>query len=255
MVVTRPEPDRAVPKADPTSGVPLYLQVERSLEQRIAAGEWRPGEQIPNEAKLGALYDVSRVTMRQAVTRLVQRGMLVREQGRGTFVRDLSLIAGSRRVTSFTTELGELGVKAGSHVLVHEVTTAARAQVAEPLNLEDDARVLCLRRLRTADGTPIGLQTCVLALERFPGLEQLDFEDRSLYATLEEVYGVVALEAYETFTVGGAGPDDAGLLRVPEGSYVFNVERASFDSIGPFEHVRSVMRGDRYKVRLVLRRT
>lgn len=62
------------------------------------------------------------------------------------------------------------------------------------------------------------------------------------------------MEAFETFTVGGAEAVDAETLQVPCGSYVFNVERLSFDSTGPFEYVRSVMRGDRYQIRLVLRR-
>jgi GntR family transcriptional regulator len=254
MAANNKEAAAAVSHVDQASGVPLYLQVERILAHRIESGEWHPGEQIPNETKLCAQYGLSRVTMRQAVARLVSRGLLAREQGRGTFVRDPSLIAGSRRVTSFTAELEELGIKAGGHVLSHEVTTAARAAAVERLRLPDDANVLSLRRVRTGNGAPIGLQTCVLPLDRFPGLENLDFEGRSLYATLEEIYGVVAVEAFETFTVGGAEAVDAETLQVPCGSYVFNVERLSFDSTGPFEYVRSVMRGDRYQIRLVLRR-
>jgi GntR family transcriptional regulator len=192
--------------------------------------------------------------MRQAVARLVRRGLLAREQGRGTFVRDQSLIAGSRGVTSFSTELDALGVKAGSHVLSARVISAVLAG-ATSLQLDDGARVLQLRRLRTGNGKPMGIQTCLLPLDRFPDLDKIDFENRSLYATLEEMYGVVAVEAYETFTVGGAELDDAKTLGVEAASHVVQVERISFDSVGPFEQVKSVMRGDRYQIRLVLRKS
>jgi GntR family transcriptional regulator len=252
----KPQKENPSPRwLDQTSGVPLYLQVERSLGQRIDSGEWHQGEQIPTEDQLCAIYGVSRVTMREAVARLVQRGLLAREQGRGTFVRDPSLIAGTRGVTSFTTELAELGIEAGARVVHHEVTTAARAHVAEQLQLEEHAPVLLLQRLRTGNGAPIGIQTSHLPLDRFSGLEELDFEDRSLYATLEEIYGVVPTEAFETFTVGGAEGLAAKELRLDKGSHVFIVERLSFDSVGAFEYTTSVMRGNRYRIRLVLRRT
>jgi GntR family transcriptional regulator len=101
----------------------------------------------------------------------------------------------------------------------------------------------------------MGIQTCLLPLDRFPDLDKIDFENRSLYATLEEMYGVVAVEAYETFTVGGAELDDAKTLGVEAASHVVQVERISFDSVGPFEQVKSVMRGDRYQIRLVLRKS
>lgn len=253
MAVEKNKRKPVVTWLDQTSGVPLYMQIERILGEQIESGKLQPGTQIPNESDLCDSYGVSRITMRQAVARLVQRGLLAREQGRGTFVRDQSLIAGSRGVTSFSAELDALGVKAGSHVLSARVTSAALAG-ATSLRIDDDARVFRLRRLRTGNGAPMGIQTSLLPLDRFPDLDQIDFEDRSLYATLEETYGVVAMEAYETFTVGGAGNDDAQILGVEAESHVVQVERISFDSVGPFEQVKSVMRGDRYQIHLVLRK-
>lgn len=238
---------------DPTSGVPLYLQVERSLQQRIDAGEWLPGGRLPTEGELGTAYGVSRVTVRQALARLVDRGVLVREQGRGTFVRDTSLTAGARGVTSFTAELADLGHTSGAKVLEQGVVTAAAAAVPGELGLAGDAELLRLRRLRTDDGRPVGVQTALLPVERFPGIAALEFADRSLYQTLKEEYGLVPREAIETFTVGGVLGEDAPTLGVAPGAHAFYVERLTFDAHGPFEYVRSVMRGDRYRVRLALR--
>ncbi|WP_067183860.1 GntR family transcriptional regulator [Microtetraspora niveoalba] len=238
---------------DPTSGVPLYLQVERDLQQRIDEGEWRAGGRLPTEEELGKAYGVSRVTVRQALARLVDRGALVREQGRGTFVRDTSLTAGARGVTSFTAELADLGHTSGGRVLEQDVVTAEEAALPPEMALPPDAPVLRLRRLRTDGSRPVGVQTALLPLERFPGIAELDFTDRSLYQVLKDTYGLVPREAIETFTVGGVLDEDATTLGVTPGAHAFYVERLTFDAHGPFEYVRSVMRGDRYRVRLALR--
>ncbi|GAA3471245.1 GntR family transcriptional regulator [Nonomuraea roseola] len=238
---------------DPTSGVPLYLQVERSLRHRIDAEEWLPGAQLPTEDELGKAYGVSRVTIRQALARLVDRGVLVREQGRGTFVRDTSLTAGARGVTSFTAELAGLGHPSGARVLEQSVLPAADCDLPKEMGLGPGDLLLRLRRLRTDTARPVGVQTALLPLERFPGLDRLDFTDRSLYQTLRETYGLVPREAIETFTVGGVLDEDAPTLGVAPGAHAFYVERLTFDAHGPFEYVRSVMRGDRYQIRLALR--
>ena len=254
MAVTSSTHDR-VPRflLDAESGVPLYLQVERSLQQRLDQGEWQPGEQVPTEGEMCRDYGVSRVTLRQALARLVDRGLLTRERGRGTFVRNTSLTAGARGVTSFTTELAHLGMDAGAKLLSRRVLPAGEADVADVLQLDEHAPVLELRRLRTGAGQPMGVQTSLLPLDRFPGLELTDLDDRSLYATLRDRYGLVPVEAVETFTVSGVPEAVATILDVPAGAPAFHVERLTLDVHGPFEHVRSLMRGDRYRVRLVLR--
>ncbi|MFF3671189.1 GntR family transcriptional regulator [Microtetraspora malaysiensis] len=238
---------------DPSSGLPLYLQVERALQQRIDDGEWLPGAQLPTEGELGKVYGVSRVTIRQALARLVDRGMLVREQGRGTFVRDTSLTAGTRGVTSFTAELAGLGHRSGSQILEQRVVSASACDLPKEVGLGPADRLLLLRRLRTDSAKPVGVQTALLPLDRFPGLDELDLGGRSLYETLRETYGLVPREALETFTVGGVLAEDAPMLGVEPGAHAFYVERLTFDAHGPFEYVRSVMRGDRYQVRLALR--
>ncbi|HTW98960.1 MAG TPA: GntR family transcriptional regulator, partial [Acidimicrobiales bacterium] len=157
-----------------------------------------------------------------------------------------------RGVTSFTADLAEMGFKAGSVVLERNVLTAAAAEVSEVLELDPDAPVVRWRRLRTGDGDPIGLQTSVLPLTRFPGLEDVDLEERSLYGVLFERYGFLPTKAVDTYTVGLLRARDAKLLKVDANTPAFLVERLTLGADGPLEHTRSVMRGDRYCVRLVL---
>jgi GntR family transcriptional regulator len=237
---------------DHRSGVPLYMQVEGSLRRRITSGEWAAGEQIPTEDKLCTAYGVSRITVRQAMSKLIADGLVVQERGRGRFVRDKSLVARERGVTSFTDELLEMGLKPGSVVLERRVLRAEKAGVVEVLRLEPHDFVVRWKRLRTADNEPMGLQTSILPLRRLPGLEEIDLDGRSLYSVLFEHYGLLGVEAVDTYTVSTVGSGDAKLLKVATGSPAFMVERLTSATEGPVEYTRSVMRGDRYRVRLTL---
>jgi GntR family transcriptional regulator len=237
---------------DPSTGVPLHKQIEDDLHRRIGVGEWRSGERIPGEEQLCEAYRVSRITVRQAIGRLVHRGLLTRERGRGTFVRDAALTAGARHVTSFTTELAGLGLVAGAKVLEVGLVPADEP-TALALALSEEEPVIRLHRLRLGDGKPIGVQTSYLPAARFPDLTGMDIGDRSLYGVLRAEFGVAPTEAVEVFTVGQIKGRDATLLEVAPRACGFFVERVTYDQLGAFERVVSVMRGDRYRIRFVLR--
>jgi len=231
---------------------PLYRQVEVALRDRILQGEWSHGAKIPSEEQLCKDYGVSRVTMRQAIRTLVDDGYLERGRGRGTFVREPTLTAGVRGLNSFSEEMRALGLDPGGRVLSIEVVRAEEA-VAERLDIEIDDSVVQIRRLRTGDGRPIGVQTSSLPAKRFPGLEREDLNDRSLYAVLAEKYGVWMTEAHETFWVAKVGKADADLLQVGRGACAFRVERVAVDDTAAIEFTASLMRGDRYRMQWVLR--
>lgn len=231
---------------------PLYHQLERVLRERILSGEWSAGSQIPTEEQLCELYDVSRVTIRQAVRNLVEDGYLERGRGRGTFVREPILTAGERGLRSFSEEMRALGLTPGATVL-NVASEIADETVSERLQLAAGAKVARIRRLRTGDGRPIGLQTSYLPLERFPDLTEADLADHSLYDLLRRRYGVVAHEARETFWVAKVPRAEARLLQVETGAPAFRVERVACDAEGPFEFTTSLMRGDRYRIQWVLK--
>jgi GntR family transcriptional regulator len=235
-----------------SSPLPLYHQVEVDMRQRIESGEWPRGEQIPTEADLCKIYGASRVTIREAVRRLTDDGLLVRRRGSGTFVREARITAGTRGLTSFTEEMAALGLHGDSRVLSVSVQ-ACHSPVSDRLRLNPGAEVVAIRRLRLADGMPMGIQCAYLPADRFPGLDKLDLGGGSLYATLADRYGVVPVEAEETFEVAPVRAADARLLQTTAGACGFRVERLTFDQHGAFEFVTSIMRGDRYRVRIGLR--
>jgi GntR family transcriptional regulator len=231
---------------------PLYIQIEEDIRRRIETGEWLAGTRLPSEQQLCDLYRVSRITVRQAVRNLADRGVLALSRGRGTFVRDMTLTAGARGLTSFTQEMQLLGRRGGSRVLSLGLA-AAEERVARELKIPVGRTIVILRRLRLADGQPLGLQTAHLPADLVPGLETLDFSRGSLYDVLREHYGLVPREAVETFRVERVSGEEAELLDLRRGECAFAVSRITSGEDGPFEFTSSIMSGRDYQVRLVLR--
>lgn len=235
------KPDRRRPE-------PLWHQAEQALRALITEGEWQDGDQLPNETRLTEMLEVSRITVRHALRRLEEAGLLRREHGRGTFVRRSTIVAGIRGLTSFTDEMTNLGEVIGTRA-TEGSEVAADEEVAEALQLAIGDPVVRLRRLRLGNGNPIGVQTAYLPVDRVPGFLPLQGELASLYNTLRDRYGIVPTEADELYRVGAVEAGDAGLLEVGAGTAAFIVRRTTFDASGPFEYVQSTMRADRYEIR------
>jgi GntR family transcriptional regulator, N-acetylglucosamine utilization regulator len=238
-------------RVDVSAPVPYYLQISESMRARIVSGEWPWGSQIPTETELCAVYDVSRITIRQALALLVRDGLLVRGRGKGTFVREPRLTAAPRTVSSFSTELRELGMKPGAHILDSK-TVAADPEIAAEMGVDVGAELISVRRLRTADDRPIGIQETLLDASRFESLLKVLGESASLYEVLKDYYGVVATGAVEVFKATAVGRADAKLLDCKVGQPAFEVTRLTFDENGIFERTSSVLHGERYQIRIAL---
>jgi GntR family transcriptional regulator len=231
---------------------PLYHQLRTALQRDIEAGRWQPGEQLPTENDLIARYRVSKITVRQALRELSNLGYIGREQGRGTFVQRPPLEEGPRELTSFTDEMRHHGLAAKSQVLEQGVTAAA-PDVAERLEVDAGSPVFRLRRLRFADGEPMGLQTAYVPMTSVPGIADLPFDSASLYDVFRTRYNLYPASAKETHVAVLVGSEEASLLRASAGSPALAAERITYLSDGkPLEFVKSIMRGDRYKIVLDL---
>jgi GntR family transcriptional regulator len=237
-------PDRSRPE-------PLWHQAVQTLSATIEEGIWSPGEQLPGEQQLCEMLGVSRITVRHALRELEARGLILREQGRGTFVRSSRLVAGSDRVTSFSGDMRTLGLTPGSRLLDGR-RVLADARTASALELREPGEVLVLERLRTGDGEPVGIQTTHLRGELVPGLDPRDIGDGSLYELLAERFGLVADLASEVYRVGTATAEDADRLAIAEGSPVFVVIRIASANGRPFEFTTSRMRADRFEIRTAI---
>ncbi len=237
---------------DRASPVPLYHQLRVIFQRNIEAGEWQPDFQIPTEDSIAAQYRVSKVTVRQALKQLSDEGLLRREQGRGTFVSRPKVEQGPRKLTSFSEEMQQRGLRASSRVLEQEITPAGD-QIAERLAIPSADPVFRLKRLRLANDEPMGIQTLYVPMRLVPGIERYDFANLSLYEVLNGRYGLKPARAREEHFAVALERNDGDLLGLEAGSPALGAERLAFREDGtPIELTLSVMRGDRYKIVLNL---
>ncbi|MCW2271946.1 HTH-type transcriptional regulator FrlR [compost metagenome] len=207
--------------------LPLYQRLRDEIVAKIAVGEWLPGEAIPTEAELTRSYGVAVGTVRKAVDTLVSEGLLLRAQGRGTFVRrpnfDGSLFRFFRQVNAS----GESQVP--QSLILTRTQEPPPAQVRQALNLAVGETTLCLERLRLIEGQPLLHEQIWLPAAKFGPLLAIDLSDFGtlLYPFYEEHCGMRVASARETLTVTSADEALAGVLQVAVDSPVVVVERVA----------------------------
>ncbi|MEU8803583.1 GntR family transcriptional regulator [Spirillospora sp. NPDC048819] len=209
------------------------------------------GDALPSERRLADELGVSRPTLRQAIDGLVAEGLLDRRHGSGTYVAE-PRIAVSLTMTSFTEDMIRRGMKPGGRVLSFRIETAG-ARIGRRLALSPSEEVFTIRRLRLADGTTMAIETLYLPRSLMPGLRRHDLEGRSFYDLLRG-NGVAIASGTETIEPTVTTAEEAAELDVPVHTPAFLFERITKDENGrPLEYVRSVYRGDRYRLELDLR--
>lgn len=235
---------------DPGSPVPKYLQLREILLDLIDRGEPPVGAAIPSERELCRRFGLSRMTVRQAVDRLVAEGRLQRVAGKGTFVARPK-IEMSLPLTSFSEDMRARGMVPGSRELDRRIVPAG-ARLSRELGIRQGDPVHLLARLRTADGEPICIERTHIPAALAPGLDAHDLTDRSLHALLETEYGLVPDGGELTIDAAIAEPEDADLLRLPRGGAVLLLRRRSFAGGAVVELNASTYRADRYQLRTAL---
>lgn len=210
----------------------------------LVGHELSAGEKIPSERELCERFGVSRMTVRQAVDGLVNDGILVRKQGRGTFVAhqkmDLQL-----RITSFGQEMRMRGMVPSTRVLACE-ETEADASIASSLALSRDIRVYSIRRLRYANGIPMCIEHSWLPVAPLPGFIEPS-PPESIYQELQ-LRGWGPTWGEDNIESVNLSAPDARLLEVPEGASGLVVSRRTFAEDIPIDLTISRYRGDRYKL-------
>ncbi|MEV7025502.1 GntR family transcriptional regulator [Kitasatospora sp. NPDC093558] len=212
-------------------GQALYKQVAREMRKAIARGTWRPGEQIPTEDKLTALYQVSRPTVRQAVAELRADGLLDVQQGRGTFVRGPqpepeATILVERTVLCFG---DQYHCPAGWHDAEEPTVYRVRLEpsAAELLNTEEGEAAYLVQRLYTHESSGIRARyTALLPMEQITGTllaHQPEVFNTDAYAALAAAHG--AIEWREGVSARMPNPDERAALHVPEGVPVLVSQR------------------------------
>lgn len=231
---------------DKDSPIPLYYQIRTIIEEQIDSGRWKPGMQVPSERELCEQFQVSRITVRQALSALVQQGQLRRQQGRGTFVASPRIEQRLHRLTGFTQDMRGRGQRPGARILQKEIAPAPYP-VARALELEVGEPVVLLKRLRLSDDEPVAIETAHLPDALCPGLMDDIVEDGSLYAVLANQFDIIPTRAEQQVEAVLCPAAEAKVLGVQKGAPMLHMYRVTYSSDGvPFEYTESFYRGDRY---------
>ncbi|MEF2277326.1 GntR family transcriptional regulator [Deinococcus sp. YIM 134068] len=233
---------------NPESATPVYVQVAQGLAARIEAGAIERGSALPAERDLASALGVSRVTVRQGLALLAQRGLLTRRHGSGTFVNPPSQAASAPRslglLTGFSEDVRSRGGTPGARVLAFECARPT-PQEAMTLALSPTDGVYRVRRLRTADGEPLAVEESTLPAATVGPLTEEDVTDASLYALLR-ARGLSPVRGVRHLRAVNADRQLARWLGVPTGAALLATERVSWTVGGrPVEHARAHYRGDR----------
>ena len=231
---------------DKMSHVPIYVQIEEEIKHKILLGEYQEGEAIPSERDLTEIFNVSRMTVRQAINNLVTSGLLYREKGRGTFVSSPKLEQSLNSLTSFTEDMLSRGYKPSSKILVFEKHIPSN-EIAKDLLLDEGEEVYLVMRIRNADEIPMAIERTYIPVKLFPNLDEEKL-DGSFYRLVEMDYGYKIGHAIQELEAALVKKEDRKYLQLKEKAVVLVMKRMSYLSDNrPFELVLSSYRADRYK--------
>lgn len=207
---------------------PLYRQIKTLILQALAAGEWRPGEALPSEMELASRFNVSQGTVRKALDEIAAENLVVRRQGKGTFVASHTDPRSFFRFLRLLPLTGEPGHPRS--VPIECWRAKAGAEASRMLGVEPGTSIIMLRRVLTFSGAPTVLDEIFLPGEHFQGLtlEMLQQHDGSLYSLFEARFGVRMVRAQERLRAVAADREAAKVLGVAEGSPLLSVERITY---------------------------
>lgn len=236
--------------------VPLYHQIQQLIRHRVAKNQYSPGAQIPSEHELCRELKVSRITVREALRELVREGMLLKVQGKGTFVSpDAATPLPPIKYTGTLEDIYE-------RVLKLDVVDVEMSRVPVPgalrqlLGLADDEQELtCIKRLRHINAEPFSFTINYLSVSIGDRIRKEDLYSAPLMAILEGDMKIPIVRALETVEAAPADPEVSARLRIPVLYPVMHVTRTMFtEGDKPFELVETFYRADKYKYSVSLNR-
>jgi GntR family transcriptional regulator len=207
---------------------PLYEQIKRMLTQSLIDGEWRAGEMIPSEMELAARFKVSQGTVRKAIDELVSENILMRRQGKGTYVNTHNEKGMQLRFLRLTDESGKKAFP--KNELLSCSRGKANAKIAKALNIKSGTSIIEIKRLLGFEGSPLILDHIIVPSAEFSGLgaKQIEEYKGSLYRMYEQEYDIRMVRAVEDIRAVGADEEAADALNLEEGAPLLRIERIAF---------------------------
>jgi GntR family transcriptional regulator len=245
-------PMSATPEVADNS-VPLHIQVRETIRRQVRDGELiDKSGRLMTEAELGRHFGVSRITIRNAISPLVDEGMFARTRGRGTFLRSNQPENWVGKLMGFSETIRDAGYHAGAKILQQGMTNRHDPDVRAQLH---ERAVYQLRRLRLADDTPIAIEHAFYPPDVGLEIEKRDLTSIIMYSVFEDELGHPIKEARQTIGAALADAGSAKLLGVKAGSPLLSIERLTIGKDErPLELLRAVYLPDYFRLSINLTR-
>lgn len=242
-----PATDRDQVSLNPNSSEPLFLQIQNDIASKVESGAYDAGKKLPNELQLAEQYGVGRITVRRAISELSRDGVLVKKQGKGTFVRERRIFRKIEHTMSFTESCRMNGLEESNVVMVHEVLPPESRLIPTPQCFNGES-VLHIQRLRLASETPVTIEDNFYSLSRLGFLLTEDLESSSLFRVLAE-HGVDTSKFRNSYIEATkATTAQAAMLSVPVGDPLFLLHEEALDENGETLFVgNQYIAGSRYR--------
>lgn len=225
---------------------PIYQIVEEDIKNKILSGEYKTKDMIPSENELKEKYNVSRMTIRQALNTLVSEGYLYKHKGKGTFVSDVKLEKNIVRVRGFTEEMANLGKVIRNKLLKFEFIPATK-KIADNLLVDENDLIVYVERIRSSDDVPVLLEILYIPYNLFKDIEKEHFET-SFYYYIETTKNYKISHCLHTIEARNADEKISEMLQINKNDSVLYVTSKTFlDNGRPFEYVKSYYRADQYR--------
>lgn len=237
------------------SEVPLYLQVSEWIRENIYKGDLTTGDRVPSENQIMDMLGVSRGTVKKAVTMLVNEGLLVQVQGKGTFVKseNISYSLGEG-LLSFAESLESQHLNFETKVIESRRDVASKL-VASKLGIDVGAPILYLKRVRSVEGEKVMLIENRINLVHCPGIEDIDFNKNNLFPTVERLSGKKIASSESRYAAKIIGAERGHYLEVHEDAPVLHLEQiVYFENNIPLEFGNVWLKSDKYYLGTVLQR-
>lgn len=231
-----------------TSLLPIYYQIKNKIQEWIVSKEYSPGEKIPSENELAKIFNVSRLTVRQAISLLIQEKLLYRKRGEGTFVTTDSKLIDSFGLafSGFMDDLFYQVSKSKTKTVKMDKIKATR-NILEKLQI-DDEYVVRIQRVRLLNNVLFAYTVNYLPESIGKNIEEKTLYEKPLLKILEVDMGFEFEEAFQTIEASFSDQEVSAKLEIPSGSPILYVERIMYDKKNkPIEFVQTSYRGDIYK--------
>lgn len=229
------------------NGIPLYIQLRNKLEKDIKEN-YSPKDLIPTELKLEEIYKVSRITIRKAIEELEKDNIVIKKQGKGTFVKEQKILYDANSIGSLTQRLSKQNHRLTTESIEFEIIKEDH-YVKQLINCET---LLCIKRQRYLNNKPFALMLNYLDIKKVPNLKER-FNIESLYTFLKDEYSIEFYNAEETVEAKDASKEEAKKLGIKENASLLSLHRLSFDKNNiPVEYSDIVIKADMYKHKIIL---